>query len=80
MLFCTFFSNNFKVAIIKFKPDKEKSSTNPINYRSISLLEVPGKIFERTIQLRPNTFLTEKKLSKMKDNTISRPTKKYIQQ
>ncbi len=37
-------------------PNKDKSPTNPINYGLISLLEVPGKIFERIIQARLNTF------------------------
>ncbi len=30
-----------------------------MNYCPISLLEVPGKIFERIIQARLNTFLSE---------------------
>ncbi len=47
-----YFPNYFKEAIIKFIPRKDKSPTNPINYRPISLLEIPGKIFERAIQSR----------------------------
>ncbi len=54
-----YFPNIFKEAIIKFIPKKDKSPLYPINYRPISLLEVPGKIFERLIQARLNTFLTE---------------------
>lgn len=53
-----YFPNVFKEAIIKFIPKKDKSPQNPINYRPISLLEVPGKIFERTIQSRLNSFLS----------------------
>ena len=59
-----FFPNTYKEAIIKFIPKKDKALTNPINYRSISLLEVPGKIFERIIQARLNTFLSENKILK----------------
>ncbi len=41
-----------------------KSPVNPINYRPISLLEVLGKIFERLIQARLNTFLSENDIIK----------------
>ena len=59
-----YFPDIFKEAIIKFIPKKDKSPLNPINYRPISLLEVPGKIYERLIQARLNTFLTEKNIIK----------------
>ncbi len=59
-----YFPDVFKEAIIKFIPKKDKSPLNPINYRPISLLEVPGKIFERLIQARLNTFLTENNIIK----------------
>ena len=59
-----YFPNIFKEAIIKFIPKKDKALTNPINYRPISLLEVPGKIFERTILARLNNFLTENNILK----------------
>jgi len=59
-----YFPNCFKEATIKFIPKKDKNLTNPINYRPISLLEVPGKIFERLIQSRLNTFLTENNILK----------------
>ncbi len=49
-------------AIIKFIPKKDKAPSNPINYRPISLLEVPGKIFERILQSRSKTFLAEKNI------------------
>ncbi len=52
-----YFPTCFKEAIIKFIPKKDKAPTNPINYRPISLLEIPGKIFERMIQSRLNNFL-----------------------
>ncbi len=51
-----YFSNVFKEAIIKFIPKKDKAITSPINYRPISLLEVPGKLFEKIIQGRLNTL------------------------
>ena len=59
-----YFPNCFKEAIIKFIPKKDKTLTDPINYRPISLLEVPGKIFERLIQSRLNTFLAENNIIK----------------
>ncbi len=39
-----------------------------MNYRPISLLEVPGKIFERTIQARINTFLSENNILKKRQH------------
>lgn len=54
-----FFPQTFKAAIIKFIPKKGKSPIQPINYRPISLLEVPGKLYERIIQGRLNAYLTE---------------------
>lgn len=57
-----YFPNIFKKAVIKFIPKKDKAPTNPINYRPISLLEVPGKIYEKIIQSRLNTFLAENEI------------------
>ncbi len=54
-----YFPTVFKEAIIKFIPKTDKSPLNPTNYRPISLLEVPGEIFERLVQARRNTFLFE---------------------
>ncbi len=54
-----YFPNIFKSAVIKSIPKKEKSPIHPINYRPISLLEVPGKLSERVIQGRLYTFLSD---------------------
>lgn len=43
-------------------PKPGKPSTDPKNYRPISLLEVPGKIFERIINLRLRCHLEENNL------------------
>lgn len=59
-----YFPDIFKEAVIKFIPKKDKNPINPINYRPISLLEVPGKIFERLIQARLNTFLAQNNILK----------------
>ncbi len=38
-----YFPQAFKKAIIKLIPKENKSPKNPLNYRPIFLLEVPGK-------------------------------------
>ncbi len=53
------FLETFKRAVIKFNHKKDKFLIKQINYRPISLLEVPGKLYERIIQGRINTFLSE---------------------
>ncbi len=50
------FLSSLKKTIIKLIPKKDKSPIQPINYRPISLLEVPGKLYERIILGRLNTF------------------------
>ena len=47
----------FKHAKIKFIPKPNKPSTDPNKYCPISLLEVPGKIFEKIINTRVRTYL-----------------------
>ena len=42
-----YFPNQFKHATIKFIPKSNKAPHNTLNYRPISLLEVPGKILEK---------------------------------
>ncbi len=44
---------------MKFIPKEHKSPLNPLNSRPISLLQVPGKLYERIILARLNTFLSE---------------------
>lgn len=48
-----------KNALIRFIPKENKSPTNPINYRPISLLETPGKIFEKILLSRLNAFIID---------------------
>lgn len=45
-----YFPRNFKHAKTKLLPESNKPSTDHINYRPISLLEVPGKIYEKNNQ------------------------------
>ena len=52
-----YFPNIFKHAKIKLIPKANKPSTDPSNYRPISLLEVPGKIFEKIINNRLRNYL-----------------------
>ncbi len=59
-----YFPNVFKEATVKFIPKKDKTPISPINYHPISLLEVPGKSFEKIIQARLNSFLTENNILK----------------
>ena len=47
----------FKQAKIIMIPKQNKQTTDPMNYRPISLLEVPGKILERIINNRLRTHL-----------------------
>lgn len=47
-----YFPDAFKIGILHLIPKEKKSPYNPTNYRPITLLEVPGKMFERTINYR----------------------------
>jgi len=52
-----YFPDKFKHARIKLIPKENKITTNPINYRPISLLEVPEKIYEKIINNRLRHYL-----------------------
>ena len=52
-----YFPDGFKQAEMRIMPKAGKSPTRPESYRHISLLEVPGKIFKRVINLRLRTYL-----------------------
>ena len=51
-LFMGYFPQEFKQANIKMIPKPNKPSSNPNIYRPISLLEVPGKIYDKIINKR----------------------------
>lgn len=52
-LFSGYFPNNFKTALITVIPKAAKPPNRLENIRPISLLEIPGKFFEKVI----NNFL-----------------------
>ena len=62
MLSTGYFPTKFKEAAITMIHKPGKQGTDPKNYRPISLLEVPGKIFERIINLRLRSHLEEHNL------------------
>lgn len=59
-----YFPDKFKTAIIKFIPKENTDSTNPINYRPISLLEVTGKVLEKILNPRLRALLETKNILK----------------
>ena len=62
MLSAGYFPKTFKDATIIMIHKTGKSNTDPKNFRPISLLEVPGKIFERIMNLRLRMHLEENNL------------------
>ncbi len=52
-----YFPDKFKQGIINLIPKANKSLMEPINYRPITLLEVPGKILERIINKKVKFFI-----------------------
>ncbi len=67
-----YFPTAFKKGIIRFIPKENKSLKDPINYRPITLLEVPGKIFEKIIQGRLNALLTDNNIIKERHHGFRR--------
>ncbi len=63
-----YFPQVLKEATIKFIPKDNKSPIQPINYRPISLLELPGKLYERIILGRFIIYLTENNIIKGKQH------------
>lgn len=57
-----YFPTQWKIATMIFLPKPNKSPYSHINYRPISLLEVPGKIFETIINRRLIQFLDNNNL------------------
>ena len=57
-----YFPDKFKEAVIRLIPKHGKNHHKAENHRPISLLEVPGKIFERIINLRLRVHLEENQL------------------
>ena len=57
-----YFPTKFKHATIKLIPKPNKATTNPINFRPISLLEVPSKVYEKIINKRLSRHLEQGKL------------------
>ncbi len=52
-----YFPDEYKHAKLKLIPKANKQTTNPHNHRPISLLEVPGKMFEKIINHRLRNYL-----------------------
>lgn len=59
-----YFPTILKKAVIKFIPKENKSPTEPLNYRPISLLELPGKLLEKIILQKLNIFLATNNIIK----------------
>ncbi len=63
-----YFPSSFKKAILKFIPEDNKTPKHPLNYRPISLLEVPGKIFEKIVLNRLNSYLIDNNTIKVRQH------------
>lgn len=61
-----YFPAKYKQGLVILIPKPGKSPKHPANYRPITLLEVPGKIFEKIITTRFNNYLETN--GKLNDN------------
>lgn len=61
-----YFPDKWKEAILRLIPKPGKNPHHPLNYRPISLLEVPGKVFERLINHRLTRHLRNNNLYNLK--------------
>ena len=79
-----YFPKIIKYAILRLIAKDGKDPKNPINYRPISLLEFPGKIFERLINERLTKYLEENSngittnMHSEKAEELSRPLLPYM--
>ncbi len=69
-----YFPAAFKKATIKLIPKENKTPKNPNNYRSISLLDVPGNIFEKLLEGRLNAYITDNEIIHERQHSF-RPNK-----
>ena len=67
-----YFPSAFKCAKIIFIPKENKSLKYPLNYKPISLLEVPSKVFEKFILKRLNIFLNTNNINRRQHGFRSR--------
>ena len=58
-----YFSKCYKNGLMVVIPKGGKDGRDPINYRPITLLEVPGKVLERVINDRFSTYLKNNKMN-----------------
>lgn len=57
-----YFPQRFKTALLTLIPKAGKPPNRPENFRPISLLEIPGKIFERILNTRLQSHLENSQL------------------
>ncbi len=58
------FRQHSKKQLSNLSQRRTKTLKNPINYRPISLLETPGKLFEKAILCRLNAYIVDNKVIK----------------